>query len=264
MVEQTASAAGVETGQDLASFQRAVTDHILDRAPVGPNVLNDIIADGIPPENRLQVHANTYRQTLVDALYDLFPLMITYVGERFVRAALARYVLADPPREPRLSAYGGGVGPFLDSFEPAEKVPFIADLARLEWAVHEIQHTAPESVSAQAINALLATARPAQALRDLRLVRHGRVIASRWPVVSLWMAGKGQIPPEAVHLEQGGQTALVLQIEGAVHLMPLEGAAATVARYLGARGTETHPDPDATTSSEGLTDLAARGALALV
>ena len=179
------------------------------------NIENDIVPMGLKPAQRMQIHRNNYKETLSASLKAVFPVVQAFVGEAFFEAAAKQFVLSTPPAKAQLVEYGGALAEFLDVYEHASGVPYIADLLRLEWAVHVIQNAAEVApVSSGEIDAAILDG-------SLRLVPQMQVISSDHPVLSLWMVGTGQMPPEAVHVDQGGQNALVIRIDGAVQLQAL-------------------------------------------
>ena len=54
----------------------------------------------------------------------------------------ASFVRAEPPRSPVLLGYGDGLPAFVERFEPASCVPYLADVIRLEIATSQAYHAA--------------------------------------------------------------------------------------------------------------------------
>ncbi|MCV2401802.1 DNA-binding domain-containing protein [Marinomonas sp. C2222] len=86
-------------------------------------------------EARMNVYRNNVVVSLVDALGDIFPVSRTVVGEEFFHAMARVYVMENQPNSPVISEYGGNFSDFIRQFEPAKGVPFLADLAALEYAM---------------------------------------------------------------------------------------------------------------------------------
>ena len=85
-------------------------------------------------ERRLGVyHANTIN-SLIDVLSDAYPVTQRIIGERFFSTLAKSFIETAPPRQPTLFRYGSSLGDFLGDFAPAQDVPYLADIARLEWA----------------------------------------------------------------------------------------------------------------------------------
>ena len=147
--------------------------------------------NGSDPGRRFAVHRNNVLAALVDALAASFPVTQALVGEPFFRAMAAVFVRAQPPRSPVLHIYGEQLPDFIAGFAPAAGLPYLADVARLEFARVQACHAADAPVLSQHDAArVLAFADPG-ALRP-RLHPALRWLASPHPVASLWAAHQGQ------------------------------------------------------------------------
>jgi hypothetical protein len=92
-------------------------------------------------------------------------------------------VLQNPPREACLAHYGGALPDFIEKFPPAVGLPYLADVARLEWAINEAYHAPDDAaLSSAEIEAL-----PENGLTEmnLRLRKSARLVASNWPLESI-------------------------------------------------------------------------------
>jgi hypothetical protein len=96
------------------------------------------------PSDRLDIYRNTFLVTLTRTLRLCFPAVDKLVGEAFFEGAAQIFITEQPPRAAWLDRYGGEFADFLDRFEPARSVPYLADVARLEWAVTTALH-APDA-----------------------------------------------------------------------------------------------------------------------
>ena len=157
---------------------------------------------------RFDVHRNNRASSLIDALQACFPAVRRLVGDDFFRAAARAYVGAEPPRSPVLLHYGGTFAAFLAAFPPAAPVPYLGDVARLEWARQEALHArdaAPAGIER------LAELAPEEVPRA-RLGLHPSLglLRSPWPVVSLWSASAGGGADGKVDLRRA-EEALVLR-----------------------------------------------------
>ncbi|WCL53023.1 HvfC/BufC N-terminal domain-containing protein [Gimibacter soli] len=182
---------------DLATLQKAMKAEILGAEPEAVIGLA-INGHGLDPHARLRIHANTLRLGLIDTLMDRYPSCRAFVGDEFWRAVARAYVKVHAPQSAVLHDYGASMGDFLGGFGPVQTLPYLADLARLEWLIHDIQNRAGDA--------------------EARL-------ASAYPVFDLWRAANGYIAPEAVDLAVGRQQVLVAGRSGEVHV-ELEGEAA--------------------------------------
>lgn len=91
---------------------------------IGPN--------GSAADKRYNVYRNNVTVSLVNALADIFPGVQKITGEKYFRAMAREYVRANPPSSPLLFLYGQNFANFIENFEPAKTMPYLADMARAE------------------------------------------------------------------------------------------------------------------------------------
>lgn len=99
-----------------------------------------VVADGLAPERRLSVYRNTFDSTLTNALRISYPAVHKLVGAEFFEVAARLFVHEHPPQASCLNLYGAGLADFLARFEPGASLPYLPDVARLEWAVNRALH----------------------------------------------------------------------------------------------------------------------------
>lgn len=85
-------------------------------------------------DRRLNVHRNNILASLSDVLAATYPVVRRVVGPRFFGNLARIFAETTPPRLPQLSAYGGELASFLSTFEQVQQLPYLPDVARLEWA----------------------------------------------------------------------------------------------------------------------------------
>ena len=173
---------------------------------------------------RFDVYRNNVVATVVDALGESFPTVKALVGDEFFTALARAYFEFQAPSSPLLFRYGETFGAFLDGFGPVqESVPYLADLARLEFARLQAYHSA--DVDMLGVNALSEV--PQADMADIRLLAHPSlaIVNSEHPIVSLFGASNGLLAYDAVDLCVA-ETALILRPELAVNtvLLPKDGA----------------------------------------
>ncbi|NQD95269.1 DUF2063 domain-containing protein, partial [Pseudomonas sp. CrR25] len=113
--------------------------------------------NGSAVEARFAVYRNNVFSSLVGALADSFPVVQQLVGEAFFGAMARVYVHRSPPRSPLLLHYGDDFPTFIEGFEPAGSLPYLADVARLERLRSRAYHAADSpSLDADAIARVLA------------------------------------------------------------------------------------------------------------
>ena len=184
-----------------AAFARALRDPDL---PAPADIRRP--ADALQTR-RFNVHRNNFVVSLTEALEATFPAVRKLVGEAFFKGSARAFIDAGPPTSPVLLLYGRGFGDFLDRFEPARSVPYLGDVARLEWARLSAYHAA--DMAPARIEALAAI--PQADAGDARVALHPSfaLIRSRWPVVSLWSACTGDGSEPDVDMARGEDAIVV-------------------------------------------------------
>jgi len=164
------------------------------------------------PARRLAVYRNNVLVSLVDALVHTFPVTQELVGEDFFRAMAQVFVRAHPPRTRVLAHYGYELPEFIAQFPPAAGLPYLADVAQLEWQRLQALHAADaQPLDATSLSALLQDTDALPSLRwQLAPSLHG--LRSPHAAVSIWAAhqeGSG-IALEDVDVAQA-ESALVFR-----------------------------------------------------
>lgn len=136
-----------------------------------------------------------------EALAATFPVVRRLVGEAFFREAAARFSRARGSTSGDLNAFGAGWPDYLAGYPFAAGLPYLADVARLEWAVHESMHAA-EVLPLDFTR--LAAVHPDR-FADLRFRMHPglRLLRSGHPVLAIWEANQ----PERDGTPEGPGTA---------------------------------------------------------
>jgi len=119
------------------------------------------------------------------ALAAAYPTVAALVGTAPFAALARDFWRQRPPERGDLGEWGAGLPGFIADSESLAGEPYLADSARLDWLLHSASRAADAPEAPPALDAL-ATHEPA----TLRLhLRPGTdVLASAWPVVSLWLA----------------------------------------------------------------------------
>ncbi|HHQ14165.1 MAG TPA: DUF2063 domain-containing protein, partial [Chromatiales bacterium] len=179
----------------------------------------------VPAISRFNVYRNNVRMGLIEALADGFPVVLKLVGDAFFHNMAGVYAANEWPQSPVMLEYGAGFADFIDSFEPAATLPYLADIARLEWAWHSAWHAADAPVLDRAAIADV----DRLAVERLVFELHPSVqwVCSSWPVVSIWEANAPDAGPEQVRIESVAQAALLTRPHQKVQVRRLPDGAAT-------------------------------------
>lgn len=184
-----------------------------------------IVADDIAAAARLNIYRNTFAATLTNALRLSFPSIHRLVGDAFFESAARMFIEQQPPQRAYLDEYGAAFPEFLAGFVPAASLPYLPDVAELEWAVNRALH-APDADMLDLSH--LAAIDPADQ-DHIGFVPHPSVslVRSNYPVDMIWRAvlagddaGMAQI-----ELSSGSVWLLVQRSENRVEVTPCSESA---------------------------------------
>ncbi len=168
---------------DLATLERAFAAALTTRS-VDDADLAAFAGSATQVRQRLSLYRGNVRVNAHKALSNVYPICAKLVGDEFFTGLAHEYAFREPSTSGDLNEYGAGFAAFLDGFAPIAEVPYLPDVARLEWHVHRAHYAsdAPAldiarlaTVPADRFDALAVTLHPACAL-----------VESRWPVARLW------------------------------------------------------------------------------
>jgi hypothetical protein len=175
---------------------------------------------GEPQHRRFSVYRNNVYSSLIDVMQSRFPVAARLVGDEFFRAMARIYVEQEPPRSAVLLRYGISFPAFVAGFEPAGSVPYLADIAALEWAWHAAYHAA--DAAPLPLEELASVADHAGGA-VLKLHPSLGLVSSAYPIVTIYeLHAEGNEPPQT-KLEAQGEDALVLRphLEVEIRRLPI-------------------------------------------
>ena len=135
---------------------------------------------------RFGIYRNNVASALTNALRVRYPVVEQLVGREFFGAMSRDFIAGKKPDSAMLINYGADFPEFISSFEAAEPVPYLADVAKLEsawWVVYHAADTQPLSK-----DALAALAPEAWGETRLRFLPYVRILSFEFSAVSIWRA----------------------------------------------------------------------------
>ena len=94
--------------------------------------------------SRFAVYRNNVFVGLTKALSQRFPVTERIVGTEFFAGMSRMFARDHKPATPLIMNYGDAFPEFIEGFEPASALPYLADLARIEAAWTRAYHAADE------------------------------------------------------------------------------------------------------------------------
>lgn len=146
-----------------------------------------LLATGADPGERIAIYRNTVFANYRNALGATFNVVRDLTGTPFFNAAVDAYVLAHPSTGGDLNVYGDRFGEFLGSYPFARDLPYLPDVARLEWAIDEVHRARDAAGTAIAVLGTLSSL-PADEVPRVRfaLDSASRLLVSDYPVLRIW------------------------------------------------------------------------------
>ncbi|WP_169566429.1 putative DNA-binding domain-containing protein [Sneathiella limimaris] len=190
----------------IKDFANAIRDH-------EAALPNDILNAG----GRFNVYRRNYFSRLIDVLGEVFPVVKQLVGQEFFDAMAQEYATLFPPTSPLLVEYGKHFSEFLEDFEPAHQVPYLPDMARLEWARSTSQNGSflPSNHISTAEDILRALNRPVMRAPNATLVK------SFYPVGTIWTHHQREVPEPVSNWS--GETVAIWHVNGDLHQVVIQG-----------------------------------------
>lgn len=203
----------------LLELQRTLAQSMLQQ--LDSKLLDYVIADGLDNGARLDIYRNTCSSVLATALALSFPAVRNLVGPEFFEGAARLFVAEAPPHSALLDEYGADFPEFLVQLPQAASLPYLADVARLEWQVNIVLH----AVDAQPLEIARFAQLDEAELAHWRFAPHPAVQLVRcdFPVDAIWHAvlEHDDSAMAAIDLSDGPVWLLVHGTESGVDLMRL-------------------------------------------
>ena len=195
---------------ELFHLQTLFYDAITARHPQSIEDLNRQMQseESLSFEQGLSAYQGSLIGKLSRALEEIYPVCCQLVGEAFFGAMARRYIRQNPSRSPNLGDYGSKLPKFISDFEPAASLPYLPDVAQLEWHWHRVFNgkdqpgldiTALEQVPPEDWGTLI-----------FKLPKHSVLLSSKYPIHRIWQAHQAhQGDPEPINLAEGGVNMLI-------------------------------------------------------
>jgi hypothetical protein len=166
----------------LRELQHAMRTGLIERE-VGAIALS--FADGVGAD-RLDIYRNTIFLGLTRVLRLAYPAVERLVGAEFFDSAADRFISEHLPHAAYLDQYGDAFPDFLSHFPSAASLSYLADVARLEWAVNCALH-APDEAPLE-LSQLTALAPDDRCRVSFRAHPSVGLVRSEFPVDDIWRA----------------------------------------------------------------------------
>jgi hypothetical protein len=190
--------------RDLAAFQEAFAEALHAPGPIGR----------IARQPGFAIYNNTCARGAVDALRAAYPTIDALIGEEgFTQLALA-FRESEPPHNPMLSEYGRNFASFIARQPWTDELPYLADVARLDWLWLETFVAADPSPAP----------RPDGSITRLALSPAARFAWLETPAMTIWQAHRRPGGFDRLEPEWRSERALFTRRGSQVHAEPIDRA----------------------------------------
>jgi hypothetical protein len=186
---------------------------------------------------RVRAYVGGYPERIREALAEAYPAIQTVVGDHEFAQLAARYAPVAPVGQYSLNAAAADLGLFLSTDRLTESLPFLPDLAAVEWQALEAFH-ATDKPSAD-LQATSSWDLETWASAVIEFQPSLAVTVSEWPVHDLWSARDTPRAEIDILVEDRSQAVMVYRygawdsIETVVRCEPISSAcAATLTQLL--------------------------------
>ncbi|MEO8384166.1 MAG: DNA-binding domain-containing protein [Betaproteobacteria bacterium] len=133
---------------------------------------------------RQEIYRFNVLTNLSGALKGIYPVVLAVVGEAFFQHAAEQFIRAHPSHSGDLNRFGTQWPTFLVTYLHAAQLPYLCDVATLEWAWHEAFHAA----DAPPFDLQQLAEVPPEKHGALRFALHpsARLIQSNFPILQIW------------------------------------------------------------------------------
>ena len=170
------------------------------------------------PDQRIAVYRHTIFANYRNALGATYRVVRELTGKPLFDTAVDAFVAAYPSTGGDLNIYGDAFPAFLATYPHAAQLPYLPDVALLEWAMDEAHRAADAEGDAHRTLSVLATI-PADdvALQRFTVDPSCRLLRSAFPVLRIWQAHQDTASDDlSIEFGAGDDYLLVRREDGRV------------------------------------------------
>jgi hypothetical protein len=194
----------------LAMLQKKMFSSLVYGEAVDKEIFNNNSTLSI--EESISIYQKSCRLALLNTMRDTFEVCVKITGDDFFNAMAELYIKETPSRNANIDCYGESFVRFVAEFQPAMQLPYLSDVAQLEWFWHKALH----SENSQKFNptALADLPEKDHAKIIFQLPLSAQMIESPYPIDEIWHFNQeGYVGEQSINLNKGGVKLLVWRQE---------------------------------------------------
>lgn len=236
----------------LRELQAALADHLAGSA--GGDIAAWVVGDSIAAAARLAVHRHHVTASLGKVLATTYPTVRALVGDACFDGLAHRFVANVLPDGPVLAEWGAEFAAFIAGHELTLSLPYLSDVACLDWALNRAFHSplGPRLHAAE----LAGIAVEHLPSKRISLAPGTTLIDSRFPLDRIWRDAQPGASAEALDPGEGPARLLVMRSADDAAFVPLDAGEAAFVSAIG-RGSILEEAAERGFAAETGFDLAA-------
>lgn len=196
------------------SFAAALFDYSHPSAALLRATQHGTVASGLAIY-RNNVYSN-YRNNLAHS----YPVLARLVGVDYFRQLNDEYIAVTPSLSGDVRDYGAGYADFLQAHRVARPLPYLPDVARLEWQCRQVLARARSAPPDLGFLQMLSSDRYPDL--HVQLNHASALLASPYPVLRIWQVNQPDYNgDETIDLDMGAAYMLVLRHQDTVSVLGL-------------------------------------------
>ena len=192
---------------DLATLQSLVSAALAD-GKRSDDALSLIAGGPDHARARLAIYRSNVGANATRALAAIYPIVRQLVGAEFFDGLARAYCSAHPSASGDLNELGEHLADFVQTFPSAQALPYLPDVARLEWLAHRAHYAADHAPLE--LNTLASIREDDYPQLELTLHPSVATLASTYPLLRIWEVHQDGYAGEiAVDFSGGGESVIV-------------------------------------------------------
>lgn len=194
----TPSATAVVTTRPRARTRTSVPSELLLQQRDFAAVLHSGAAPGgslrsarVDPAQALQIHRNNHQQHRLEALAAVYPVLAKVLGAECFRTLCWQYLDHQPMRSGNLLEDGEQLPALLHTISALAYLPWLSDLARLEWTLRQVSLAPAQAHPALTLDALASYAAEPLTRLHLQRIPACALFHAPWSLLELWLSQQG-------------------------------------------------------------------------
>ncbi len=169
---------------------------------------NDISSDTISAKGRMGIYRESGVSNIIIPLQMTYPIVEDLVGEEFFKGLCRKYSEKYWPKSGDMNEYGIEFAEFIETFEPAKGLPYLSDIAWLEWLFHLSSLADDKDITDWSKFAALSEEELTKVTIDLH--PSVEIMTSAHPILKIWeMCKNGGEKTLDLSKEKGGHVLLI-------------------------------------------------------